>query len=133
MRFGHLLEFHKIPEWYTYYCLYNDHKQRIEEFQEHVQQNRCRKLKGYYTINKKGQIYCIDFIKNYKDDVKQANKKKGVKRKRRNSQEKISAKLDEEDPKIKSRANTLYSSLKFSKGQSKSLLNEELPTKEAKG
>lgn len=75
MKFGHLLEFHKIPEWYTQYCVYNDHKKRIDGFKDCVKKGYARKLKGYYTINKKGQIYCIDFIKNYKDDVK--NKKAG--------------------------------------------------------
>jgi hypothetical protein len=35
-------------------------------------------LKGYYTINKKGQIYCIDFIKNYKTDVNETRKKRNL-------------------------------------------------------
>jgi hypothetical protein len=75
MKFGHLLEFHKIPEWYTQYCVYNDHKKRIDGFKDCIKKGYAKKLKGYYTINNKGQIYCIDFIKNYKDDVK--NKKAG--------------------------------------------------------
>ena len=81
MKFGHLLEFHKIPEWYTQYCVYNDHKKRIDAFKGMTKKGICRKLKGYYTINAKGQIYCIDFIKNYKEDVK--NKRKQTVKKRR--------------------------------------------------
>lgn len=42
-----------------------------------------RKLKGYYTINNKGQIYCIDFIKNYKDDVNQAKRRTSTVKKRK--------------------------------------------------
>ena len=43
----------------------------IDEFKKLHKAERVKKLKGYYMINKKGQIYCIDFIKNYKDDVKE--------------------------------------------------------------
>jgi hypothetical protein len=93
MRFGFLLEFHKIPEWYTQYCLYHDHKKRIDEFRELVKEGTCRKLKGYYTINKKGQIYCIDFIKNYKDDVKQS---KGIKKRKLSIDSKSKKLADEE-------------------------------------
>ena len=82
MKFGHLLEFHKIPEWYTQYCLYNDHKKRIDHFQGMVKKGITRKLKGYYTINAKGQIYCIDFIKNYKDDVKNKRRRSAKERRR---------------------------------------------------
>jgi hypothetical protein len=46
-----------------------------------AKQGITRKLKGYYTINAKGQIYCIDFIKNYKEDVR--TKKSTFKKKRR--------------------------------------------------
>lgn len=46
-----------------------------------AKQGITRKLKGYYTINAKGQIYCIDFIKNYKEDVR--TKKSTIKKKRR--------------------------------------------------
>jgi hypothetical protein len=54
MKFGHLLEFHRIPEWYTYYCMYNEHKKRIDAFKAMTNKKLCKKLKGYYTINKKG-------------------------------------------------------------------------------
>lgn len=74
MKFGNLLEFHRIPEWYTQYCMYNDHKKRIDTFKQFCKIGHCKKLKGYYTINSKGQIYCIDFIKNYKEDVKKKEK-----------------------------------------------------------
>ena len=69
MKFGHLFEFHKIPEWYTGYCRYKEHKKRIKVFKAKVKDGSARKLKGYYTINNKGQIYCIDFIKNYKNET----------------------------------------------------------------
>ena len=82
MKFGHLLEFHKIPEWYTQYCVYNDHKKRIDAFSGMAKKGISRKLKGYYTINAKGQIYCIDFIKNYKDDVKNKKRKPRGKKRR---------------------------------------------------
>ena len=80
MKFGQLLEQHKIPEWYTQYCVYNEHKKRINAFKEMAKKGMTRKLKGYYTINNKGQIYCIDFIKNYKEDVAKKPAKLSVKK-----------------------------------------------------
>ena len=63
MKFGHLFEFHKIPEWYTEYVHYRDLKDRISDFKRRLKQDKVRKLKGYYMVNKKGQFFCIDFIK----------------------------------------------------------------------
>ena len=69
MRFGHLFELHKIPEWYTEYTDYKALKQRIDEFNNLRKVGATKKLKGYYMINQKGQIYCIDFINNYREDM----------------------------------------------------------------
>ena len=62
MKFGHLFEFHKIPEWYTEYLDYIALREKIDQFKELAKVESVRKLKGYYMINNKGQIYCIDFI-----------------------------------------------------------------------
>ena len=62
--------------------MYNDHKKRIDHFKGMVKKGITRKLKGYYTINTKGQIYCIDFIKNYKDDVKNKRRRSAKERRR---------------------------------------------------
>jgi hypothetical protein len=32
MKFGHLFEFHKIPDWYTEYVQYRQLKLRIDDF-----------------------------------------------------------------------------------------------------
>lgn len=64
MKFGVLFEFHKIPDWYTNYVQYGELKSRITAFKSYVEEGQADKLKGYYMINKKGQLYCIDFIKN---------------------------------------------------------------------
>lgn len=69
MKFGHLFEFHKIPEWYTEYVHYKDLRDLIDQFKKFAKEGLVHPLNGYYTINKKGQIYCIDFIKNYKQDT----------------------------------------------------------------
>ena len=66
MKFGHLLEYHKIPEWYTQYCAYNEHQKRIKKFKDTNKKACVQKLKGYYTINQKGRIYCLDVIGNSK-------------------------------------------------------------------
>ena len=66
MKFGHLFEFHKIPEWYTEYLAYKELKSRIDTFKGLRKIDRTRKLKGYYMINKEGQLYCIDFIRDFK-------------------------------------------------------------------
>ena len=63
MKFGHLFEFHKIPDWYTEYVNYRELKLRIDEFKAMKKAGYVKQLKGYYMINKQGQIYCIDFIK----------------------------------------------------------------------
>ena len=72
MKFGHLYEFHKIPEWYTEYVDYIALRARIDVFKRLVKADAVRKLKGYYMINNAGQIYCIDFIKNYKEHLDEA-------------------------------------------------------------
>ena len=51
MKFGHLFEFHKIPEWYTEYLDYLALRGLIDEFKTLAKQERVRKLKGYYMIN----------------------------------------------------------------------------------
>lgn len=63
MKFGHLFEFLKIPDWYTEYLHYNELKDKISEFKSVCKNGEAKKLKGYYMINKHGQLYCIDFIK----------------------------------------------------------------------
>ena len=70
MKFGHLFEFHKIPEWYTEYVDYKELRALIDDFKLLNKVEKVKKLKGYYMINDKGQLYCIDFIKNYKEDLK---------------------------------------------------------------
>ena len=80
MKFGHLFEYHKIPEWYTEYMHYKELKQRIDNFKNLTKVEKTRKLKGYYMVNKAGQFYCIDFIKDFS-----ATKNK-LQRKARNSQ-----------------------------------------------
>ena len=69
MKFGHLFEFHKVPEWYTYYVDYSQLKALIDAFKTLTKEEAVRKLKGYYMVNDKGQLYCIDFIRNYKDEI----------------------------------------------------------------
>ena len=54
MKFGHLFEFHKIPEWYTEYMQYKEMKSRIDTFKKLMTHGKTRKLKGYYMINKEG-------------------------------------------------------------------------------
>lgn len=63
MKFGHLFEFHKIPDWYTEYLHYNELKTKISDFKTMKKSGNVRQLKGYYMINKRGQLYSIDFIK----------------------------------------------------------------------
>jgi len=63
MKFGHLFEFHKIPDWYTEYVHYNELKNKITEFKAMKKSGHVRQLKGYYMVNKRGQLYSIDFIK----------------------------------------------------------------------
>ena len=36
-----------------------------------------RALQGYYTINKQGKIYCIDFIASYKNTLETSSPKNG--------------------------------------------------------
>ena len=69
MKFGHLFEFHKVPEWYAEYVDYNQLRALIDAFKTMCKEGGTRKLKGYYMVNNKGQLYCIDFIKNYKDEM----------------------------------------------------------------
>ena len=69
MKFGQLFEFHKIPEWYTEYISYIDLREKIDEFKTLRKQGVVRLLRGYYMIGKRGQIFSIDFIKNYKQGV----------------------------------------------------------------
>ena len=71
MKFGHLFEFHKIPEWYTEYLDYVELRSLIDSFKKLNKAEKVRKLKGYYMVNDRGQVYCIDFIKNYKDQIRQ--------------------------------------------------------------
>ena len=70
MKFGHLFEFHKIPDWYTEYVHYNELKEKIAEFKELRKSGSVKKLKGYYMINRHGQLYCIDFIKAQADHLR---------------------------------------------------------------
>ena len=52
MKFGHLFEFHKIPDWYQEYFHYAELKKRINQFKELEESGQTSKLKGYYMINK---------------------------------------------------------------------------------
>jgi hypothetical protein len=70
MKFGHLFEFHKIPEWYTEYVHYRELRAQIDQFKKFKKEGLVKPLNGYWTINKSGQIYCIDFIQNFKTEVK---------------------------------------------------------------
>ena len=76
MKFGHLFEFLKIPDWYTEYVHYNELKDKISEFKHMCKQGEAKQLKGYYMINKHGQIYCIDFIKDFTAGASQIKAKK---------------------------------------------------------
>ena len=69
MKFGHLFEFHKVPEWYSEYVDYSQLRSLIDAFKTMTKEGTARKLKGYYMINNKGQLYCIDFIQNYRDEM----------------------------------------------------------------
>ena len=69
MKFGHLFEFHKIPEWYTEYIRYKELRDQIDLFKKFKKEGLVQPLNGYYTINKTGQIYCIDFIKNFREEI----------------------------------------------------------------
>ena len=76
MKFGQLFEFHKIPEWYNEYVHYIELRELIDQFKSFKKLGFVEPLNGYYTINNQGQIYSIDFIVNYKDDI-QKNLKEG--------------------------------------------------------
>ena len=52
MKFGHLFEFHKIPDWYTEYVQYGELNSRIKLFKNLTKEGQVNKLKGYYMINK---------------------------------------------------------------------------------
>ena len=54
MKFGHLFEFHKIPDWYTEYMHYNELKDKISDFKHCKKAGEVKQLKGYYMINKHG-------------------------------------------------------------------------------
>ena len=54
MKFGHLFEFHKIPEWYTEYVHYKDLREQIDKFKAFCKDGLAKPLNGYYTINRKG-------------------------------------------------------------------------------
>ena len=71
MKFGKLFELHKIPDWYTEYAQYGELKARITLFNASVASGELERLKGYYMINKLGQLYCIDFIKDLKPGGRQ--------------------------------------------------------------
>ena len=71
MKFGHLFEHHKIPEWYTEYIDYLALKTYITDFKSLRKAEKTRHLKGYYTINKKGRVYCIDFIHDFREKINQ--------------------------------------------------------------
>ena len=51
MRFGHLLEFHKIPEWYTEYLDYVEMRNLIDEHKQGVKAEKFRKLSSDYILN----------------------------------------------------------------------------------
>ena len=63
MKFGNLFEFNKVPDWYTEYVQYVELKRRINLFKNLSESGEVERLKGYYMINRQGQLYCIDFIK----------------------------------------------------------------------
>ena len=50
MRFGSLLEFHKVPEWYTEYLDYVELRNLIDVHKQRVKQNKCKKLEGMFNI-----------------------------------------------------------------------------------
>jgi SPX domain protein involved in polyphosphate accumulation len=54
MKFGHLFEFHKIPEWYTEYVHYKDLREQIDKFKAFCKDGLAKPLNGYYMINPKG-------------------------------------------------------------------------------
>ena len=54
MKFGHLFEFHKIPEWYTEYLDYVELRSLIDDFKKLHKVEKVKKLKGYYMVNNRG-------------------------------------------------------------------------------
>lgn len=70
MKFGLLFEFHKIPEWYTEYVHYTDLRDLIDQFITFRKKGFVVPLAGFYMINNQGQFYCIDFIKDFKKNLK---------------------------------------------------------------
>ena len=74
MKFGHLFEFHKIPDWYTEYVQYRELKLRIDEFKAMKKAGLVKELKGFYMINKKGKIYCLDLSKDLNKKVARRRK-----------------------------------------------------------
>ena len=74
MKFGHLFEFHKIPDWYTEYVQYRQLKLRIDDFKALKNTGLVKQLKGFYMINKKGQIYPLDFSEGSNPKTKKRRK-----------------------------------------------------------
>ena len=44
MRFGSLLEFHKVPEWYTEYLDYIELRNLIDIHKQRIKLGKCAKL-----------------------------------------------------------------------------------------
>lgn len=53
MKFGHLFEFHKIPEWYTEYVHYKDLRDLIDKFKKFRKDKIpvVQLLGNYYHVN----------------------------------------------------------------------------------
>jgi SPX domain protein involved in polyphosphate accumulation len=60
MKFGEILEYHKIPEWYNMYLNYELFKQKIELFQLKKKFNEVAKLPGYYYRTTDGQLVMLE-------------------------------------------------------------------------
>ena len=50
MKFGSLLEFHKVPEWYTEYLDYIELRNLIDIHKQRVKQKQCVKLEGVFSV-----------------------------------------------------------------------------------
>ena len=62
MKFGHLFEFHKIPEWYTEYVQYKDLRNMIDEFKRDCKDGLVRQLNGWYIITPKRFFFESSFL-----------------------------------------------------------------------
>ena len=90
MRFGEQFEFHKIPEWYTFYFNYNHFKKEIEKFKEDRQAGDYIKLPGlYFFLDQKIKIEMLDFERIFKRPGDELHMELSQRRKINSNQQKV--------------------------------------------